>query len=179
MMATVFTFPILEGKILRALGEEDGPAEVGELREMFAGIPEMTPHDEKLNAALEIVLADVIQQEATQAALKEIIRKNTERLRRLEAKSEKIRRAIAEYLAEAELEKRVLPSMTVSVRKLEPKLVFVEGREIPDIYIIKKTTSEVDKFNIRIALQIASQKGEELDFAALVEQPPSLVISQR
>lgn len=175
MMATVSTFPNLESKILRALGEEDGPAEVEELREIFVSIPETMPHHERLNAALEIILTDVVQQEATQAALKEIIRKNTERLRRLEAKSEKIRRAIAEYLAEAESEKRVLPSMTVSVRKLESKLVFVEGREIPDRYLLKRTTSEVDKFNIRLALQ----KGEELDFAALVEQPPSLVISQR
>lgn len=175
MMATVSTFPNLESKILQALGEEDGPAEVEELREMFVNIPETTPANEKINAALEIVLTDVIQQEATQAALKEIIRKNTERLRRLEAKSEKIRRAIAELLVEAELEKRVLPNMTVSIRKLDSKLVFVDGREIPDRYLIKKTTSEVDKVNIRLALQ----KGEELDFAALVEQPPSLVISQR
>lgn len=114
------------------------------------------------------------QEVAAQAdALSEIIKRNKERLTRLEKRSDYLRDQAAWAMQEAGLTKISAPDLTISVRNGKPKVV-VTGDAV-DPYTRTKTIVEPDKEAIKEALE----QGVTLDFAFLSNPQPVLTVRSK
>ena len=132
-----------------------------ELAAAFPDADEDTLRDtlEGLSNLLEMIGAVVrseLEDRALAKGLKGRIAEMGERLNRFESRADKKRELAREAMEQADLQKFTEPDFTVSLRSVQPPLVIVEEKEIPEEFW-RPQPAKLDRQKLRLAL--GSSKG--------------------
>lgn len=126
-----------------------------------------------LNEQLAKIARQAIETEAFAGALGEIIKTSQSRKARLEYRAERLRAVIKWAMSESGTQKASLPDITLSLSKGRPPVIIDYIFPLPDRFA--RVKREPDTVAIRVALE----SGELLDFARLGNAQPTLTIRVR
>ncbi len=97
------------------------------------------------------VVRSELEDRALAKGLKGRISEMAERLGRFEARADKKREMAREAMEQADLQKITEPDFTVSLRSVQPPLVIVEEKEIPEEFW-RPQPAKLDRQKLRLAL---------------------------
>lgn len=119
------------------------------------------------------LLRHVIEREAHGKALATLIDEMGTRKRRLEEGAKNLRGAALQAMQEAGLPKISAPDMSISVGRGKPKVVIVDGAQVPDDYC------RIERVPSKTAIAEALGRGERVAGAELGNAQPFLSVHRK
>lgn len=119
------------------------------------------------------LLRHVIEREAHGKALATLIDEMGARKRRLEEGAKNLRGAALQAMQEAGLPKISAPDMSISVGRGKPKVVIVDGAQVPDDYC------RIERVPSKTAIAEALGRGERVAGAELGNAQPFLSVHRK